>query len=43
MIRESYILPISSLPDVFAHSKDVKVLTNPLTPTEKYVFDISFK
>jgi peptide/nickel transport system substrate-binding protein len=43
IIREAYVLPISSLPDVFAHGKDVKVLTNQMSPTEKYVMDFAFK
>jgi peptide/nickel transport system substrate-binding protein len=38
-----YVLPISSLPSVYAHSKDVKIMTNQLSATERYLGDFAWK
>jgi peptide/nickel transport system substrate-binding protein len=39
----AYILPISSLPNVYAHSADVKILPDLLSATEQYIGDYAFK
>jgi len=38
-----YVLPISSLPSVYAHSKDVQIYDNQLSATERYLGDFGFK
>ena len=38
-----YVLPISSLPSVYAHSKDVKIMANQLSETERFLGDFGWK
>jgi peptide/nickel transport system substrate-binding protein len=38
-----YVLPISSLPSVYAHSKDVKIMTNQLSASERFLGDFAWK
>ncbi len=38
-----YVLPISSLPSVYAHSKDVKIMSNQLSASERFLGDFGWK
>ena len=38
-----YVLPVSSLPSVYAHSKDVALLPDQLSATERYLGDFAWK
>ena len=38
-----YVLPISSLPSVYAHSKDVKIFDDQLSATERFLGDFGFQ
>jgi peptide/nickel transport system substrate-binding protein len=38
-----YVLPISSIPSVYAHSKDVAILDDPLSTSEQFIDDFAFK
>lgn len=38
-----YVLPISSLPSVYAHSKDVKIMPNQLSASERFLGDFGWK
>ena len=39
----SYIMALSSLPNVYAHRSDVKIMPNQLSATEQYIGDYAFK
>jgi len=43
MNEMAYILPISSLPNVYAHGKDVRIMPDLLSATEQYIGDYAFK
>jgi len=38
-----YVLPVSSLPSVYAHGKDVAILKDQLSSTERYLGDFAWK
>ena len=38
-----YVLPISSIPTVYAHNKDVAILKNQLSTSEEFVGDFAWK
>ena len=39
----SYVMPLSSLPNVYAHRSDVKIMPSLLSATEQYIGDYAFK
>jgi len=43
MTDMSYVLPISALPGVYVHTKDVKVLNSQLSTSNQYIEDFAFK
>ena len=43
MTEMHYVLPISSIPTVYAHNKDVAILKNQLSTSEEFVGDFAWK